>query len=69
MNYFDRGVEMNLKTEQYARLMAGRIPALVALDLPADEYALRIVVVHRAASQLVLSKCRSRLQPSRSVRK
>jgi VWFA-related protein len=51
VNYFDRGVELNLKSEQYARLMASRIPALVALDLPAGKFALRIVVVDRAASR------------------
>jgi len=51
VNYFERGVELNLKTEQYAQLMARRIPALVALDLPAGNFALRIVVVDRAASR------------------
>jgi hypothetical protein len=42
---------LNLKTDQYAHLMAGKIPVLVALDLPAGNLALRIVVVDRAAGR------------------
>jgi VWFA-related protein len=50
-NYLARGVELNLKTEQYERLTAVRIPAVLALDLPAGKFALRIVVAERAASR------------------
>jgi VWFA-related protein len=51
VNYLARGVELNLKTEQYERLTAVRIPAVLALDLPAGKFALRIVVAERAASR------------------
>jgi VWFA-related protein len=51
VNYFDRSVELNLKPDQYARLMAGKIPALVALDLPAGKIALRIVIVDQAGGR------------------
>jgi len=52
VNYLARGVELNLKTEQYAQLMAARLPAILALDLPAGKFALRIVVADRATNSL-----------------
>jgi VWFA-related protein len=51
VNYYDRGFTLNLKAEQYAHLKAGRIPALLTIDLPAGRVALRIVVVDRAAGR------------------
>jgi hypothetical protein len=38
-----------LKPEQYTRLMATGIPATIALDLPAGQIFLRLVVVDQAA--------------------
>ena len=51
VNYFVRGVELTLNSEQYTRQVTRTIPALTALDLPAGKFTLRIVVVDRAASR------------------
>lgn len=51
VNYFDRSVELNLKPDQYTRLMAGNIPALIALDLPSGKIALRIVIVDQTGGR------------------
>lgn len=51
LNYYDRGVQLNLKPDQYTRLMATGIPALLALDLPAGKVALRIIVLDQAAGR------------------
>jgi VWFA-related protein len=51
VNYLVRGVELNLKTEEYTRLMAAKIPAVFALDLPAGKFALRIVLADRAVNR------------------
>lgn len=51
MNYSDRVVNVNLKDAQYARVMGGKIPALVPLDLPAGKGTLRMVILDRAAGR------------------
>jgi hypothetical protein len=51
VNYFDKPVTLNLKPEQYARVMAGKIPAIVPLDLPVGRVALRMVILDRAAGR------------------
>jgi hypothetical protein len=51
VNYFDKSVTLNLKPEQYARVMAGKIPAIVPLDLPAGNLSLRMVILDRAAGR------------------
>jgi len=51
VNYFDRSVTLNLKDAQYARVMAGTIPAIVPLDLAAGKVALRMVILDRAAGR------------------
>jgi VWFA-related protein len=51
VNYFDKSVTLNLKPEQYARVMAGKIPAIVPLDLPAGNVSLRMVILDRAAGR------------------
>jgi len=49
INYYDRPIQLSLKPEQYTRLMATGIPATIALDLPAGQIFLRLVVVDQAA--------------------
>ena len=51
LNYVDRAFTLSLSGAQYARVMAGRIPALMPLDLPAGKVELRLVVVDRAAGR------------------
>jgi VWFA-related protein len=51
-NYLDRGIQVNLKPEQYARIIATNapIPYRMALDLPKGPISLRIVVYDHSAA-------------------
>ena len=51
LNYYDRAVQLNLKPDQFTRLMATGVPALLALDLPVGKVALRIIVLDQAAGR------------------
>lgn len=44
VNYVDKGFQLNLKQDQYFRVMSSAIPARLAIDLPPGEIALRIAV-------------------------
>ena len=44
INYVDRGFQLNIKPNEYARVLSSGIPARLAIDLPAGEFALRIAV-------------------------
>jgi VWFA-related protein len=44
VNYVDRGFQLNVKPDQYSRVMSSSIPARLAIDLPAGPITLRIAV-------------------------
>jgi VWFA-related protein len=44
INYLDRGFQLNLSTDQYARSLENGIPVRMALDLPSGPISLRIAV-------------------------
>jgi VWFA-related protein len=44
VNYVDRGFQLNIKPDQYYRVMSSSIPARLAIDLPPGQIALRIAV-------------------------
>ncbi len=53
-NYLDRGIQLNLKQEQYVRIMATNAPIRyrLALDLPKGPIALRIAVYNLSAGTI-----------------
>jgi hypothetical protein len=51
VNYLDSSVQLNLRDQHYARIMATGIPVRLALDLPAGQISLRIAVRDLAASR------------------
>ena len=53
-NYLDCGIQVNLKQEQYAHIMATNapIPYRMTLDLPSGQIALRIVVYDPSAATI-----------------
>jgi hypothetical protein len=44
VNYLDSSVQLNLRAKHYDRVMATGIPVRLALDLPAGQISMRIVV-------------------------
>jgi VWFA-related protein len=50
VNYLDRGVQLTISAEQFARTMAAGIPLRLALDLPAGQIALRVAVYDPATA-------------------
>jgi VWFA-related protein len=52
VNFVDQGIQLNLKAEQYARIMSAntRIPHRIAVDLPAGQMALRVIILDPAAA-------------------
>jgi hypothetical protein len=52
VNFVDQGVQLNLKAEQYTRMMSTntRIPHRLAIDLPAGQMALRVIILDPAAA-------------------
>jgi hypothetical protein len=52
VNYLDRGFQLNLKPEYYARVLANGIPIRMALDLPEGEVRLRMAVHDLTAARI-----------------
>jgi len=52
VNFVDQGVQLNLRAEQYARMMSvnTRIPHRIAVDLPAGQIALRVIILDTAGA-------------------
>lgn len=52
VNYLDRGFQLSLKPEYYARVLANGIPIRMALDLPEGEIRLRMAVHDLIAARI-----------------
>jgi len=51
VNFLDRGVQLNMNDQRYARALATGTPVRLAIDLPAGEDILRIAVQDTAANR------------------
>jgi VWFA-related protein len=51
VNFLDRGIQLNLNDQRYARAIATGTPVRLALDLPAGEDILRIAIQDTAANR------------------
>jgi len=68
VNYLDRSIQLNLRDEHYARMLAKGLPVRLALDMPEGQVALRIAVnditAGRAGSLEVPLAVQARQMPS-----
>jgi hypothetical protein len=51
-NYLLRGVQLNIKPDQFRRIMAEGVPIRLALDLPTGQSSLRIAVYDLGAGRV-----------------
>jgi len=51
VNYLDTSIQLNLRDQRYARVMATGIPVRLALDLPVGQISLRVAVHDLAAGR------------------
>ena len=52
LNFVDRGIRLNLRPDQYQRIMSTSVVQRIALDVPPEAMALRIAILDPAAERV-----------------